>query len=225
MGLQSYQVYIVNHPMITKVIIAGLLAERLAVLGVSLLHKASKCEFNKDTVEYLGFILSKGGLYMSEEKIEAITDWPTPWKVKDIQSFLGFCNFYRRFIHGYSEITIPLTRLTRTNVIWDWNSACQESFETLKAAFRSAPILTHWIPDKQIVVETDASDYAIAAILSIILDDGEIHPVAFLSRTLTPPELNYDVHNKELLAIFTAFDQWRHYLEGSCYIHAILYGT
>ena len=81
--------------------------------------KASKCEFNKDTVEYLGFILSKGGLYMSEEKIEAITDWPTPRKVKDIQSFLGFCNFYRRFIHGYSEITIPLTRLTRKNVMWD----------------------------------------------------------------------------------------------------------
>lgn len=110
--------------------------------------KASKCEFNKDTVEYLGFILSKGGLYMSEEKVQAITEWPTLRKVKDIQSFLGFCNFYRRFIHGYSEITIPLTRLTRKNVPWDWNSACQESFETLKAAFRSAPILTHWIPDK-----------------------------------------------------------------------------
>src|ERR1700723_4073617 len=82
-------------------------------------------------------------------------------------------------------------------------------------AFLLAPLLTHWIPDTPIIVETDASDYAIAAILSIALLDGEIHPVAFHSRTLTSPELNYDTHDKEPLAIFEAFRKWRHYLEGS----------
>ena len=85
----------------------------------------------------------------------------------------------------------------------------------LKTAFLSTPLLTHWIPDTPIIVETDASDYAIAEILSIALPDGEIHPVAFHSRTLTPPELNYDTHDKELLAIFEAFQKWQHYLEGS----------
>src|SRR5882724_5383106 len=88
-------------------------------------------------------------------------------------------------------------------------------FETLKKAFTTAPVLTHWIPDTQIVVETDASDYALAAVLSIIHSNGELHPIAFHSRTFTTLELNYDVHDKELLAIFEAFKQWRHYLEGS----------
>ncbi|EEB89413.1 hypothetical protein MPER_12489 [Moniliophthora perniciosa FA553] len=136
-------------------------------------------------------------------------------KVKDIQSFLGFCNFYRRFIYGYSDITHPLNRLTRKDVRWTWGPDQQSAFDTLKEAFTRAPILTHWEPDRQITVETDASDYAIAAILSITLDDGQLHPVAFLSRTLHAAELNYDTHDKELLAIFEAFKTWRHYLEGS----------
>ncbi len=86
---------------------------------------------------------------------------------------------------------------------------------SVKSAFTSAPILHHWVPDRQLIVETDASDYAIAAILSIQGDDGLIHPVAFRSRTLGPAELNYDTHDKELLAIFDAFKAWRHYLEGA----------
>ena len=91
----------------------------------------------------------------------------------------------------------------------------QSAFERLKNAFSEAPILHHWVPGRQIIVETDASDYALAAILSIFGDDGEIHPVAFRSRSFNPSELNYDVHDKELLAIFDAFKTWRHYLEGA----------
>ena len=177
--------------------------------------KLPKCEFSVTTCEYLGYILSPDGFRMSTEKVSAITDWPTPWKVKDVQLFLGFCNFYRRFIWNYSAITVPITRLTRSNVKWVWSTDCQTAFETLKRAFTEAPVLHHWIPDRQITVETDASDYAIASILSILGDDGDIHPVAFRSRTLGPSELNYDTHDKELLAIFDAFTQWRHYLEGS----------
>ena len=85
----------------------------------------------------------------------------------------------------------------------------------LKKAFTTAPVLSHWIPDQPLIIETDASDYALAAILSIQTPDDKIHPVAFHSRTFTSPELNYDTHDKELLAIFDAFKVWRHYLEGS----------
>ena len=177
--------------------------------------KLSKCEFSITTCEYLGYILSSDGLKMSSEKVQAIQDWPVPRKVKDIQSFLGFCNFYRRFIPSYSNITIPLTRLTRSKVKWNWSEAAQKAFDTLKEAFGKPSILHHWEPNRQITVETDASDYAIASILSITSEDGEIYPVAFRSRSLTPPELNYDVHDKELLAIYDAFKHWRHYLEGS----------
>ena len=176
--------------------------------------KLPKCEFSVTTCEYLGYILSPDGFRMSPEKIATVVDWPMPRKVKDIQSFLGFCNFYCRFIDKYSDITIPLTRLTRSNIKWDWSAACQTAFDTLKTAFTEAPVLSHWIPGRQITVKTDASDYAIAAILSITGDDGDIHPVAFRSRTLGPSELNYDMHDKELLAIFDAFTHWRHYLEG-----------
>src|SRR5258705_3074354 len=175
----------------------------------------NKCTFHADSVEYLGYILSPTGLSMDPAKVQTIQDWPEPRKVKDIQSFLGFANFYRRFIHEYSDIVIPLTRLTRKDLTWNFSAACRDAFNQLKTAFLSAPVLTHWIPDTPMTVETDASDYAIAAILSITLPDGEIHPVAFHSRTLTAPELNYDTHDKELLAIFEAFQKWRHYLEGS----------
>ena len=159
--------------------------------------------------------MSPDGLTMATEKVKTILDWPTPRKVKDIQSFLGFANFYRRFIYNYSEIVLPLNRLTRKGVEWNWTNDCQESFDALKHAFTNAPILAHWEPNRKLTVETDASDYAVAAILSITLDDGEIHPIAFLSRTLQAAELNYDTHDKELLAIFEAFTAWRHYLEGS----------
>ncbi len=177
--------------------------------------KGSRCEFHQDSMEYLGYILSPEGLHMSEDKVKAILDWPVPRKVKDIQSFLGFTNFYHRFIHEYSDIIIPLTRLTRKGTPWKFDDKCMAAFNELKQAFTHTPILTHWVPDQQLVVETNASNYAIAAILSIYLEDGEIHPIAFLSQSLHNAELNYDTHDKELLAIFEAFKYWRHYLEGS----------
>ncbi|KAF7358286.1 hypothetical protein MVEN_00877900 [Mycena venus] len=177
--------------------------------------KLPKCEFTVTTCEYLGYILLPDGFRMVPEKISAVLDWPVPRKIKDIQSFLGFYNFYCRFIWNYSDITIPLTRLTQSNVLWDWSATCQKAFNTLKKAFTEAPVLSHWIPGRQITVETNASDYAITSILSITGDDGDIHPVAFRSRSLGPSELDYDTHDKELLVIFNAFMQWRHYLEGS----------
>jgi len=175
---------------------------------VELYTKAEKCEFHSDSVEYLGYVLSPSGLTMSDAKVRTIQEWPEPKKVKDIQSFLGFANFYRRFIFNYSDIVISLTRLTRKDTPWNFDENCRKAFSTLKQAFTSAPILMHWVLDVQLVVKTDASDYALTAILSIMTNDNEIHPVAFHSQTFSAPELNYDVYDKELLAIFKAFKIW-----------------
>ena len=103
----------------------------------------SKCMFHQRQVEFLGFVLSPEGIKMDMKKVQTIQDWPIPRHVKDVQAFLGFANFYRRFIKGYSELTSPLTRLTRKNEPWSWFPSCQTSFETLKLAFTSAPILVH----------------------------------------------------------------------------------
>jgi hypothetical protein len=104
---------------------------------------AGKCEFHRDNVEYLRYILTSDGLRMAKDKVQTILDWPEPRKVKDIQSFLGFANFYRWFIYGYSEITTPLTRLTRKNAPWNFDSKCCAAFDKLKEEFTHAPLLTH----------------------------------------------------------------------------------
>jgi len=152
---------------------------------------------------------------MSLDKITTICNWPEPRKVKDIQSFLRFANFYCHFIFNYSDIVVPLTQLTWKNAPWNFSEECRHSFNMLKWAFTTTPILTHFILDSPITMETDASDYTVTGILSITCTDGELHPVTFYSWTLTALELNYDMHDKELLAIFEAFHSWRHYLEGS----------
>ena len=143
-----------------------------------------------DSIEYLSHIIGLGGLRMDLGKVKIIQDWPEPKKVKDIQSFLGFANFYRRYIHNYSDIVVPLTHLTQKDTPWDFSDKCCLSFSLLKNAFTMAPVLTHWRPDLPIIVETDASDYALVAILSIQETNGDIHPVAFHSRTFSATELN-----------------------------------
>ena len=176
--------------------------------------KAEKCKWSVQSVEYLGFRLGPDGLSMDPAKVQTVLDWPEPRKVKDVQAFLGFANFYRRFIHDYSAITVPLTRLTRKDVTWNFDEKARSAFNTLKSRFTSAPILSHFVPGRPIILETDTSDYAIAAVLSQESDD-RVHPIAFHSQTLSAPERNYNTHDKELLAIFEAFRVWRHYLEGA----------
>ena len=105
--------------------------------------KAEKCEFHSDSIKYLGYVLSPSGLTMSDAKVKTIQEWPEPKKVKHIQFFLGFANFYRYFIFNYSDIVIPLTHLTRKNTLWNFDDDCRIAFNTLKQAFISAPILTH----------------------------------------------------------------------------------
>ena len=174
-----------------------------------------KCNFHTNSMEYLSYMLSLAGLSMANYKVKTIQEWPEPRKVKDIQSFLGFANFYWRFIFNYSDITIPLTRLTRKGIARNFTPECRESLKMLKKAFMATPVLTHWVLNVQTILETDTSNYPPAAILSITSpDNSKVHPIAFNSQTFTAPELNYNVHDKELLMIFEAFKIWRHYLEG-----------
>ena len=186
--------------------------ERLTANGLYV--KAEKSEFSVDTVEFLGYIISPEGVGMSPAKVEDLLSWPAPANVREVQQFLGFANFYRRFIDGYSRLSTPLTRLTRKDVKFAWSSEAQVAFETLKKKFTTAPVLKHFNPTLELVIETDASDFAISAILSQS-HSGILHPVAFMSRKMVPAEQNYDVRDKELLALVTSIKIWRHYLEGS----------
>ena len=127
--------------------------------------------------------MSSESLTMANEKLCAIMDWPKPQKVKDIQSFLDFVNFYCRFIHNYSEISVPLTRLTWKGLTGISARNATMAFKTLKEAFTRAPVLVCWKPDQQMVVETDASDYTLVAILSAYNMEGALHPIAFHSHT------------------------------------------
>src|SRR5258705_10769084 len=151
---------------------------------------------------------------MDPTKVSAIQDWPEPWKVRDVQAFLRFANFYQRFIHDYLEMTHPLNHLCKKSIPWHFGVEEVKAFQDLKEAFGSAPVLAHWAPNLLMTVEMDTSDGVIAGILSVTTEDGDIRPVAFYSRTLQSAEQNYDTHDKELLAIFEAFKSWQHFLEG-----------
>ena len=152
---------------------------------------------------------------MDRGKIQVILDWLEPHNVRDVQSFLGFANFYWHFITQYSDIVVPLTCLLQKDMPRSFDTQCKSVFNTLKLAFTTAPVLSHWIPDVPQIIETDASDYAISTIHSLCTSNGELHPVAFHLQTLSPAKWNYDMYDKELLAIHEAFKIWRHHLEGS----------
>lgn len=172
-----------------------------------------KCNFNQDTVGYLGFIVGPEGIRMEEERVAAIANWCPPVSVKDIQVFLGFTGFYRRFIKNYAKIAAPLTDLLRGQPVhmFAMTTAAMRAFEELKNAFTIAPLLKHYDPNLPIRVETDASGRALGAVIS--QKHGDLwHPIAFLSRKLSPAEANYDTADAEFLAIVEAFRTWRHYL-------------
>ncbi|KAI2667189.1 Transposon Tf2-8 polyprotein [Labeo rohita] len=190
----------------------------------SLFLKLEKCEFHQSTVQFLGYNISAEGVQMDQGKVNAIQKWPLPNSVKELQRFLGFTNFYRRFIMDYSTITSPLTSLLRgkpKQLLW--NPAAHEAFERLKTTFSTAPVLQHPDPERPFTVEVDASTIGVGAVLSQAVGEPPVlHPCAFFSRKLTPAEQNYDIGNRELLAIKLALEEWRHWLEGATHPFTII---
>ena len=125
---------------------------------------------------------------MDPVKVEGIMDWPVPTKLKEAQAFMGFCNYYRRFIKDYSRIARPLFDLTKKDHEWNWTKECQDSFDQLKKLFTERPLLAMPDTTKQFRVECDASDYATGAVLSQKEEDDLYHPVAYLSKSMAPAE-------------------------------------
>jgi len=141
---------------------------------------------------------------MAQEKVQAVLDWKTPASLTEVQLFLGFANFYQRFIQDYFRVARPLTELTKKTEKWAWNQQVEGAFQELKKRFTTAPILSHFDAQKPVIIETDASDFAIGAILSQWNNEERLHPVAFHYGKFQPAEINYKIHDKELLAIVDA---------------------
>ena len=185
--------------------------------------KPSKCQFYRREVEFLGFILTPDGVKMDNTRVEAIQNWEEPTTFREVQVFLGFCNFYRRFIKRYSLITLPLTSMMKGSKNGKKPGPVQLSpeekgaFQALKDAFSSADLLYHFDPTRQIRIETDASKFGMSGIMSQPNNDNIWHPVAFWSRKFTGPELNYATPDQELFAIVHSFKHWRQYLDGCRY--------
>ena len=192
-----------EHRCITKEVLEILRTHKLYI-------KPEKCEIEKEKIEYLGVVVSEGKVEMDPVKTEALTNWPTPKKLKELQSFLGFCNFYRRFIKDYSKITKPLNQLTGKEE-WKWGTEQQTAFDTLQSVITEWPVLVIPVDDEPYQVEADSSDFTLGAVLSQ-RQNNKWHPVTYLSKSLTEAKQNYEIYNKELLAIMTALSEWRHYL-------------
>lgn len=175
--------------------------------------KIEKCTFDAPEVEFLGLIVGNGQIRMDPKKVAAITEWPVPKTVKEVQSFNGFCNFYRRFVKDYSKIVRPLTQLTG-KAEWTWGPEQENAFNTLKNVISTEPVLALPQDNCPFRVEADSSNFAIGAVLSQKVDN-KWRPVAFMSKALQEAERNYEIYDKELLAIVTALEEWRHYLLGA----------
>jgi hypothetical protein len=150
---------------------------------------------------------------MDPVKVKGVTDWPVPMKVKEVQSFLGFVNFYCHFIWDFSEKAKPLHQLTWKTQPWTWGPAEQTAFEDLKQAVTSAPVLTFPSNTAPFHLECDASNFATGAVLSQLQLDGDYHPIAFMSKGFSEVERNYEIYDKEMLAIIRALEEWCHFLE------------
>jgi hypothetical protein len=177
--------------------------------------KPEKCVFLQKEIRYLGHIISGEALKPDPVKLDGVRQWPVPTTLKQLRSFLGFLNYYRRFISGFSELARPLNDLLRNDVQWKWETPQHEAFERLKQAMLTAPVLAHPSDDKPFILETDASDVAYGAVLSQEQDDGKYKPLGYLSKTLSPAERNYVTADKEMLAIIRGLENWRHLLVGS----------
>ena len=182
-----------EHDRLVKEVLRKLQENGLAV-------SPEKCVWKAQEVEFLGYVIGKDGIKMAKAKVEAVLEWKLPKSLTEVQSYLGFANFYRRFIQDYSQVARSLTELTKKEKKeeWSWNPEAQAAFEVLKQRFTTVPILAPFDPAKKVIIETDASDFALGAVLSQRDEENCLHPVTFHSRKFQPVEINYEIHDKEL---------------------------
>ena len=179
--------------------------------------KPEKCKWKVREVEFLGVVIGPEGIKMEKEKVKGVLEWPTPKNVKDVQKFLGLANYYHWFIEGFVMVARPLHNTVKKDKKWEWTEKQEEAFKELKKRFTEEPVLVAPDIDKKMRMEVDALDYATGGVLLMECGDGLWRPVAFLSKLLNEMERNYEIHDKEMLAIIRGLEAWRHLLEGAQY--------
>jgi len=186
--------------------------DRLREVGLK--AKPSNCELFRTEIKFLGHLVSADGINPMPDKLEAIRDWPVPHCLKDVRSFFGLASYYRRFVKGFATTAEPLTRLTRKMARFKWSEEAQLAFEALKKALVEATSLAFPVPQEHCILDTDASDVAVGAVLSQRIDGVE-RPIAFFSRVMNETQRHYRTTRRELLAVICALQHFRHYLLGT----------
>ncbi|ROT80779.1 hypothetical protein C7M84_000488 [Penaeus vannamei] len=173
-----------------------------------------KCTFFHTEVPFLGHVVDRQGVRMDPLKVSAMVSWPVPRTVAELRSFLGLCTYYRRFVQGFATIAAPLYQLTRKGASFVWDEACHQTFVALKQALVEAPVLPYPDPSLPYIIDTDASQEGVGAVLSQ-LKDGQEYVVAYCSCKFSKPERNYWVTRKELAAVMKGLSHFHHYLYGA----------
>jgi len=163
--------------------------------------KPEKCTWKVRKIGFLGVVIGPGGIEMEKEKVDEVPSWPKPKNMKDVRKFLGLTNYYRRFIKDFAQVARPMNMLTRKDVKWQWEEEQQKAFDELKRIFTTKPVLAAPDLDKEFRVEADASNYATRGILSMKGPNKLWRPVAFISKSLSDTKRNYEIHDKEILAV------------------------
>ena len=202
----------------------GMVLTRLQEAGLKL--KPSKCVLLKKRVEFLGHIVSEQGVEVDPKKVDKVKEWPVPENLTQVRSFLGLCAYYRRFIPDFSKVAKPLTMLSEKDVSFSWQEPQQKAFEHLKRLLTSTPVLAYPKEGCPYILDTDASNVGIGAVLSQV-QNGEERVIAYASKTLNRAQRNYCVTRRELLAIVEFVRYFHHYLYGAPFLvrtdHAALY--
>jgi len=177
--------------------------------------KLEKCVWKVRKIRFLGVVIGPNGIEMEEEKVDRVLSWLEPKNVKDVRKFLGLANYYRRFIKDFAQVARPINVLMRKDVKWQWEVEQQKAFDKLKRVFTIKPVLVVLDLDKKFRVEAGTSNYTTGGVLSMKCLDEMWRLVAFISKFLSDTERNYEIHDKEMLAVVRCLEVWRHFLEGA----------
>jgi len=172
----------------------------------NLFVKPEKCKWKVREVEFLEVMIGPKGVEMQRKKVKGVLNWPAPRNIKEVQTFLGLANYYRRFIKNFAKIAAPLHMLVRKEQKWKWKKEQKEAFEKLKAVFTTESILAILDINREMRVEANALDYTTGGVLLTKCEDGKWRPVAFISKLLNTMEQNYKIYNKEMLAVIRCLE-------------------